>query len=112
MHVLKRTVRCQEPNENSVWVRNELPMMSRRSVLGVLACLAGCGAGLQARGQQGPVVAHVLEATGEWRLHGTAGKLAAGQGLAAGASIDAVSNRPGDAITIVRDEDMSRQRMA
>jgi hypothetical protein len=68
-----------------------------------------CGAGLHA---QQPVVAHVLDVTGEWRLHGTAGKVASGQALAAGALIDAVSNRPGDGLTILRDDDMSRQRMA
>ena len=68
-----------------------------------------CWATLHAQQQ---VVAHVLDVSGEWRLHGAAGKLAAGQALAAGAAIDAVSNHPGDVLTILRDDDMSRQRMA
>jgi len=85
-------------------------MISKKSITqGVFLSLMVCGVNLHAQQQ---VVAHVLDVTGEWRLHGTAGKLAAGQALAAGAEIDPVSNRQGDAITILRDEDMSRQRMA
>jgi hypothetical protein len=56
------------------------------------------------------MVAHVLDVKGEWHLDGAPGLVAAGQGLATGAKITAGSNRPGDAITLVRDEDLSRQR--
>jgi hypothetical protein len=85
-------------------------MISKKSIAyGKFLSLIVCGASLHAQQQ---VVAHVLDVAGEWRLHGTAGKLAAGQALAAGAVIDAVSNRQGDAITILRDDDMSRRRMA
>lgn len=62
--------------------------------------------------QQARAVAHVLDVSGQWRLDDSATPVAAGQALAAGAKISAASNRPGDAITIVRDEDMSRQRTA
>lgn len=58
--------------------------------------------------QQQQVVAHVLEVAGDWRLQGATGPISAGQGLSAGARVTAESNRTGDAITIVRDEDMSR----
>jgi hypothetical protein len=57
-------------------------------------------------GQQ-QVAAHVLDVKGDWRLEGAAA-VSAGQGLNAGAKISATSNRPGDALTVVRDEDMSR----
>ena len=63
-------------------------------------------------GQQRQIMAHVLDVKGEWRLDGATGLVAAGQGLVADAKITAGSNRPGDAITIVRDEDLSRQRTA
>lgn len=63
-------------------------------------------------GQQAQVAAHVLDAKGAWRLEGAASPIAAGQGLSAGAKITAQSNKPGDAITIVRDEDMSRTHVA
>jgi hypothetical protein len=58
--------------------------------------------------QQELAVAHVLDVEGDWRLQGTTGQISAGQGLPAGATVIAESNRTGDAITIVRDEDMSR----
>jgi hypothetical protein len=58
------------------------------------------------------VVAHVLDAKGDWHLEGSASSVSAGEGLTAGANITAGSNRPGDAITIVHDDDMSRQRIA
>ncbi len=76
-------------------------------------CVSWCAAiaitSLQ--GQQHQMVAHVLDVKGEWHLDGTSRLVAAGQGLATGAKITAGSNRPGDAITLVRDEDLSRQRM-
>jgi hypothetical protein len=62
-------------------------------------------------GQQ-QAVAHVLDLKGEWNLEAKAGHLAAGNGLAAGAKIAAGSNKPGDFITIVKDDDLSRQRIA
>jgi hypothetical protein len=86
--------------------------MRRNAILragSALWCFAAVAAGLH--GQQ-QVVAHVLDVRGEWRLQGTAGQIAAGEALIAGARITAGSNRVGDAITIVRDEDMSRQRIA
>ena len=55
------------------------------------------------------IVAHVLDVKGEWRVDGSAGLVTAGQGLVAGAKVMAGSNRPGDAITLVRDEDLTRQ---
>lgn len=63
-------------------------------------------------GQQAQVAAHVLDAKGTWRLEGPGTPVASGQGLSAGAKITAQSNKPGDAITIVRDEDMSRTHVA
>jgi len=59
-------------------------------------------------GQQPQVVAHVLDVKGEWHLEGATGPLVAGRGLVAGATVVAGSNREGDAVTIVQDEDMSR----
>jgi hypothetical protein len=59
-------------------------------------------------GQREQVVAHVLDVEGDWRLQGATGAISAGQGLSAGARVTAESNRTGDTITIVRDEDMSR----
>jgi len=64
------------------------------------------------QGQQPQVVAHVLDVKGEWHSEGSAELITAGRGLLSGARIVAGSNRPGDAITIVRDEDMSRIRIA
>lgn len=61
---------------------------------------------------QGDAVAHVLDVRGEWRVDGTLTGVTAGQALQPGARIGAVSNQPGDAITIVRDEDMARQHVA
>lgn len=63
-------------------------------------------------GQQTQLAAHVLDAKGAWRLEGAPSPVVAGQGLRAGAKITAQSNKPGDAITIVRDEDMSRTHVA
>jgi hypothetical protein len=54
----------------------------------------------------------VLDLKGEWNLEAKAGHLAAGNGLAAGAKIAAGSNKPGDFITIVKDDDLSRNRVA
>lgn len=79
---------------------------------------AGCAAWCAAmaitslHGQQRQIMAHVLDVKGEWRLDGATGLVAAGQGLIAGTKIMAGSNRPDDSITIVRDEDLSRQRTA
>lgn len=75
-------------------------------VLGFAPAITGVHA-LQAQ-----VVAHVLDVTGQWRLDGSSATVVSGEGLAAGARLTAVSNRMGDAITIVRDEDMSRQWIA
>ncbi len=65
-----------------------------------------------ARGQQPPAVAHVLDVKGDWHLQVPNSTVVAGEPLPAGAIISAGSNRPGDSITIIRDEDMSRQRIA
>ncbi len=62
-------------------------------------------------GQQPQVVAHVLDVKGDWRFEGSAELITAGRGLVSGTRITAGSNRQGDAITIVRDEDMSRMRI-
>lgn len=72
----------------------------------VLCSVAAAATALH--GQQAQTAAHVLDAKGAWHLEGTTSPVAAGQGLSAGAKITAQSNKPGDAITIVRDEDMSR----
>ncbi len=53
----------------------------------------------------------MLDLNGEWNLEAKAGHLAPGNALAAGAKITAGSNRPGDFITIVKDDDLSRQRI-
>jgi hypothetical protein len=76
----------------------------------VLCCVAATIASL--RGQPQQAIAHVLDVKGEWHLPGTAVPAAAGEGLMAGARITAGSDRPGDVITIVRDDDMSRERIA
>lgn len=59
-----------------------------------------------------PTVAHVLDVKGDWRLAGATDPVKAGQGLDAGARITAAAPKAGDAITVVRDDDMSRQRVA
>ena len=64
------------------------------------------------RGQQPAAVAHVLDVKGDWHVQGSNSAVVAGEALTAGANITAGSNRPGDAITIIRDEDMSRRRIA
>jgi hypothetical protein len=74
--------------------------------MGVASAIAGTDA-LQAQ-----VVAHVLDVRGQWRLGGNTAPVASGQALTAGAKITSGSNRPGDSITIVHDEDMSRQWVA
>ncbi|HWE84688.1 MAG TPA: hypothetical protein VG267_07070 [Terracidiphilus sp.] len=61
---------------------------------------------------QPQMVAHVLDIKGEWRLDGSSSPLKSGQGLTAGARIRSASGHAGDAITIVRDDDMSRLRVA
>jgi hypothetical protein len=60
--------------------------------------------------QAAPIVAHVLEASGDWRIDGRPGALVAGSGLVAGAKIVAVSDHVGDVVTLVRDADLSRSR--
>jgi hypothetical protein len=67
------------------------------------SCLALCGG--TAHGQQ--AVAHVLDLKGTWRIDGGSA-IARGQGLMQGAKIAAASNQPGDMITIVRAQDLSR----
>jgi hypothetical protein len=71
-----------------------------------LACLAlWAGA---AFGQQPQIVAHVLDLKGAWRIDGGTATLSRGQGLPQGTKIMASSNQPGDMITIVRTQDLSR----
>lgn len=77
--------------------------------IGLFCCFVVAAVG-SLRSQQ--MVAHVLDVRGDWRMQGATAAVAGGQGLAPGARITAKSNRPGDSITIVRDEDMSRQRVA
>jgi hypothetical protein len=60
---------------------------------------------------QQPAVAHVLDLKGDWNLEAKAGHAVAGDRLAAGGKITAVSNRPGDFITMIKDDDLSRQRI-
>ncbi|MDP9050308.1 MAG: hypothetical protein M3O31_06215 [Acidobacteriota bacterium] len=74
--------------------------------MGIAPAIAGAHA-LQAQ-----VVAHVLDVRGQWRLDGNTAQVISGQGLTAGAKITSSFNRPGDSITIVHDEDMSRQWVA
>jgi hypothetical protein len=78
--------------------------------IGCWTCFAFAAAASLCGQQQ--VVAHVLDVKGEWHLQGAASRVQAGTALTTGALITAASNLPGDAITIVRDEDMSRQRIA
>jgi hypothetical protein len=59
-------------------------------------------------GQQAPIIAHVLDLKGTWRVDGSSALLARGQGLPEGAKIVATSNHPGDMITVVRAQDLSR----
>ena len=62
-------------------------------------------------GQQPQTAAHVLDLRGEWRLDGASQLVVAGEGLIGGSRVTAASNQPGDAITIVRDEDLTRTRI-
>jgi hypothetical protein len=62
--------------------------------------------------QQPQTVAHVLDVQGDWRIDGTTTTIAAGQALSAGNRIVATAPKAGNAITILRDDDMSRQRVA
>ncbi len=64
------------------------------------------------RGQQPAAVAHVLDVKGDWHLQMSNSAVVAGEALVAGTVVIANSKLPGDSITIVRDEDMSRQRIA
>jgi len=88
------------------------PAILQKTVLHALpisTLLALAVAGLH--GQQPQIVAHVLDVKGDWRLDGSTGGVKAGQGLAAGARITATTPHAGDGITIVHDDDMSRQRV-
>lgn len=84
-----------------------------RSLMPLIGCWSCCALAAAAVlcGQQ-QVVAHVLDVKGEWHLQGAPLPVTAGTALTAGAIIVAEPNRPGDAITIVHDEDMSRKRIA
>lgn len=63
------------------------------------------------QGLEPQIVAHVLDVKGEWHPEGTTELITAGSGLVSGTRVAAGSNRQGDAITIVRDEDLSRMRI-
>ena len=93
--------------------RDTLTVMRRKFILRT-GCVFVCAAASLTvlHSQQPQVVAHVLDVKGEWHIEGTPEPIAAGRGLFAGAKVAAGSNRQGDAITIVRDEDMSRTRVA
>jgi hypothetical protein len=85
-------------------------MMLRKSILCLMSiCPAAACVAVQA--QDTGAVAHVLDVKGEWRVDGAASPVSAGQALKAGAKVAAALNRAGDAITIVRDEDMARQHV-
>ena len=87
--------------------------MFRKAVFPIVcASWFAAGAILCLEAQQPRAVAHVLDVKGEWRVEGASGQVAAGEALNAGARIVAISGRPGDAITILHDEDMSRQHVA
>jgi hypothetical protein len=82
----------------------------RGTILFRCSCLASClalGKGV-VLGQQPQIAAHVLDLKGAWRIDGRVAPLARGQGLAQGTKIIATSNQPGDMITIVRTQDLSR----
>jgi hypothetical protein len=76
-------------------------------------CLVSCFAlwQLPARAQQPQIVAHVLDVKGTWKIDGQTSPITRGQALAKGARVIAVSNHPGDAISIVHEEDLSRQQI-
>jgi hypothetical protein len=59
-------------------------------------------------GQQNQAIAHVIDIKGDWRVQGANTPLVAGTPLASGAHVTAASNHAGDAITILRDEDLFR----
>jgi hypothetical protein len=86
----------------------------RRTLIQWTGCVVGAvvSTAMALHGQQTRVAAHVLDTKGTWHLDGTATPVAAGQGLIPGAKITAQSNQPGDAITIVQDDDMSRTHVA
>lgn len=85
----------------------------RRNLMVRTACLSfWVAVSLTAvQGQQPQIVAHVLDVKGEWHPEGTTELIVAGRGLVSGTRVAAGSNRQDDAITIVRDEDMSRTRI-
>lgn len=64
-----------------------------------------------AQGQQPQTVAHVLDLKGSWRIDGQASPITRGQAVAKGARVVAVSNRPGDAITLIHEQDLARQQI-
>jgi hypothetical protein len=64
-----------------------------------------------AQAQQPQTVAHVLDFTGSWRIDGQASPIARKQAIAKGARVIAVSNRPGDVITLIHEQDLSRQQI-
>ncbi|HWG21785.1 MAG TPA: hypothetical protein VG225_14735 [Terracidiphilus sp.] len=77
-----------------------------------VACLSlAAGIGSSAlRAQQPQAAAHVLDLKGEWHIDASSAPLAAGQSLAAGQKVADSSSHQGDYITIIHDQDMSRQR--
>jgi hypothetical protein len=79
----------------------------RGTILLRCSCLASCVA-LWASTSHAQAVAHVLDLKGAWRIDGTTAAAARGQGLPQGTRIIAVSHQPGDMITIVRAQDLSR----
>ncbi len=99
-------------------MKSNKPPLRRRSrrrlmIVAPLLALRMMGTAAEASAtepQPAPIVAHVLEAVGDWRVNASAGTVVAGLGLAAGAKIVAVSDRAGDALTLVRDADLSRSR--
>jgi hypothetical protein len=77
----------------------------RGTILFRCSCLALCVGTVHAQTQ---IAAHVLDLKGTWRVDGTSTSISRGQALPLGAKIVAASNHPGDSITIVRAQDLSR----
>jgi hypothetical protein len=61
--------------------------------------------------QQPQIVVHVLDVKGTWQIDGQSSAITRGQPLARGSRLIAVSGHPGDSISLVHEEDLSRQQI-
>lgn len=77
--------------------------------LRVASVVALCQLPLSA--MQAQILVHVLDVKGKWQIEGQASAVTRGQALSKGARLIAASGRPGDSISLVHEEDLSRQQI-